>query len=116
MAEIREVWTACLDDDYGRIVRLLILTGQRKGEIGNLTTSEVDLDKKQIDLPGTRTRNARAHIVPLSDEAVAILNPPDKRNERACLFGRGAGGFSGWSKKPNVSSTSASLQPEKCRA
>ena len=35
-AELVEVWKACLDDDYGRIVRLLILTGQRKTEVGDL--------------------------------------------------------------------------------
>src|SRR5262249_4470583 len=41
-SELIEVWNACLDDDYGRIVRLLILTGQRKSEIGNLDWREID--------------------------------------------------------------------------
>lgn len=96
--EIAEVWHACLDDDYGRIVRLLILTGQRKTEVGDLATSEVDLDKRQIDLPGKRTRNGRAHIVPLSGAAMAILKQCVPKQDRRLLFGKGEGGFSGWSK------------------
>jgi integrase len=97
-SEIAEVWHACLDDDYGRIVRLLILTGQRKTEIGDLSKSEVDLDKQQIDLPGERTRNGRAHIVPLCAAALAILKQCEPGDERQLLFGKGEGGFSGWSK------------------
>ncbi len=43
--ELIEVWNACPEDDYGRIVRLLILTGQRRAEIGDLAWSEVARDK-----------------------------------------------------------------------
>ena len=97
-AEIAEVWEASLDDDHGRIVRLLILTGQRRTEIGDLVWSELDLEKRQIDLPGHRTRNGRAHIVPLSHEALAILHNVTRQEGRDFLFGKGVGGFSGWSK------------------
>ena len=34
--ELVEIWRACDGDDYGRIVKLLILTGQRRGEIASL--------------------------------------------------------------------------------
>ena len=95
--ELREVWRACLDDDYGRIVRLLILTGQRKTEIGDLTWTEINQRQRQIELPGARTKNKRFHIVPLSDEAMALL--PQPREAREHVFGRAANaGFSGWSK------------------
>jgi integrase len=94
--ELVEVWDACLDDDFGRIVRLLILTGQRRAEIGDLAWSEVDLDKRQIELAEYRTKNHRPHIVPLSDEALALL--PEKSEARDLIFGIGAGGFGGWSK------------------
>jgi integrase len=97
-AELVEVWNACLDDDYGRIVRLLILTGQRKTEIGNLTCTEICVGGRHIDLPGLRTRNGRAHIVPLSDQAFALLPTKSDEEDRDLLFGKGAGGFSGWSK------------------
>jgi integrase len=97
-AELVVVWRACGDDDHGRIVRLLILTGQRKSEIGDLSWPEVDLEKRQLDLPPERTKNRKAHLVPLSDQALAIIEGISRRQGRDLLFGIGAGGFSGWSK------------------
>jgi integrase len=96
--ELVEVWEVCGDDDYGRIVRLLILTGQRKTEIGDLVWPEIDFDKRQIELPPERTKNRRAHLVPLADEALEILADVAALCGRDLVFGRGAGGFSGWSK------------------
>jgi integrase len=96
--ELVEVWNACLDDDHGRIVRLLILTGQRRAEMGDLCWPEVKLEKRQIELPERRTKNGRAHVVPLSDEALAILEGIAATDGRDLVFGMGAGGFSGWSK------------------
>ncbi len=95
--ELIEVWRACRDDDYGRIVRLLILTGQRRAEIGDLGWSEIDPHKRQIELPASRVKNGRPHLVPLSDQALEILETIE-REDRELVFGRGAGGFSGWSK------------------
>ena len=95
--EISDVWHACLDDDYGRIVKLLILTGQRKTEIGDLVWTEINRVQRQIELPSSRTKNKRFHIVPLTNEAMALLPPP--REDREHIFGRSMGtGFSGWSK------------------
>ena len=37
--EIRAVWRACQDDDFGRIIKLLLLTGCRRNEIGGLQWS-----------------------------------------------------------------------------
>ena len=62
-SELLEVWQACEGaDEYGSIVRLLILTGQRRAEIGDLAWSEVDMEKRQIDLPERRTKNGRPHM------------------------------------------------------
>ena len=97
-AELVEVWNACLGDDYGRIVRLLILTGQRRAEIGNLAWSEVAVEKRQVELPERRTKNGRAHVVPLSHEAFFILENIPKRDDRDFVFGIGSGGFGGWSR------------------
>jgi integrase len=97
-AELVEVWKACADDDYGQIVRLLILTGQRKTEIGDLTWQEIDLEKRQLDLPPERTKNGRPHLVPLSDEAIKLLKETPRFEARSFAFGQGARGFQGWSK------------------
>jgi integrase len=97
-AELIEVWRECGDDDYGRIVRLLILTGQRKSEIGDLAWSEIDLDRRQLELPPERTKNEQAHLVPLSDDALAILKVVTRHEGRSFLFGQGSRGFQGWSR------------------
>jgi integrase len=93
-AELVEIWHACGNDDFGKIVKLLILTGQRRSEIGGLRWSEIPDRLRQIELPGQRVKNHRAHIVPLSDEALALL--PERSEGREVLFGRSADGFLGW--------------------
>ena len=73
MAESAQVWLAAPDNDYGRIVQLLLLTGCRRDEIGGLRWSEVDLKARTITLPGERTKNGRPHVIPLSEPAIGIL-------------------------------------------
>jgi integrase len=96
-AELVEVWKSCGDHEHSRIVRLLILTGQRKSEIGDVTWPEIDFHRRQIELPPERTKNKRAHIVPLSEAALAILKGVLAIEGRERVFGRGVGGFSHWS-------------------
>jgi integrase len=72
--ELGAVWRASLSlGEYGAIVRLLILTGQRRSEIAEMTWSEIDLAAKVWTLPAARAKNGRMHSVPLSDAALAIL-------------------------------------------
>jgi integrase len=98
MAEAAAVWPAAPDNDYGRIVRLLLLTGCRRDEIGALRWSEIDLEARTITLPGERTKNGRPHVIPLSESAIGILGALNRRADRDLVFGFGTGGFSGWSK------------------
>ncbi|MEI7876008.1 MAG: site-specific integrase, partial [Alphaproteobacteria bacterium] len=84
--------------DYGRVVRLLVLTGCRRDEIGSLRWSEINRDARLIALPGERTKNSRPHDVPLSDAALGVLDSAPRRVNRDFVFGEGKGGFSGWSK------------------
>ena len=93
--ELADVWAALEDDQFGDIVRLLILTGQRREEIGSLRWSEVDFERGLIALPPARTKNKRLHEVPLSPLARAIIKQQSRR--RDLVFGIGKGGFSGWS-------------------
>jgi integrase len=80
-AEINALWNACSDNtDFSQIVRLLLLTGQRRNEIGFLQCSEVNLGNGILTLPAERTKNGREHILPLSRQAVAILKAiPDRK-------------------------------------
>jgi integrase len=93
MDELVAVWSACRDDDYGRIVRLLILTGQRRGEVGGLLWPEVDLEKALWTLPKERAKNGCSNTVPLVPAALALL---PARTGQDNLFGQGAGGFRNW--------------------
>lgn len=109
-AELREIWLATdasndhgnrfVSADYAQIVKLLILTGQRRDEIGGLRNAEVlevgGADGARIDLPGERTKNHRPHVVPLSEIAMRYLPAP--RSSSDFRFGRVGTGFSGWSK------------------
>src|SRR5262249_40191328 len=71
--ELRAIWNALDDDRYGAIVKLLALTGLRRGEAGGRRGSEVDLDGEVLRLPAERCKNKRPHDVPLSAPALAIL-------------------------------------------
>jgi integrase len=95
-AELVAIWNAAPAGDYGHIVKLLMLTGQRRDEIANLRWSEVGDD--QIALPAARTKNSRPHDVPLSPMARSVLDEALEVDERDNVFGRGQAGFSGYSK------------------
>ena len=92
-AELVKVWNACVDDDFGKIVRLLILTGCRRGEIGSLKWSEIDLDAGTITIPAERTKNGKAHTLTLPEMALDILRTIPRRNGRDFLFGQSGQGF-----------------------
>jgi integrase len=79
--ELRKLWHALGDGRYADVVRLLLLTGQRRTEIGGLIWSEVDFDRKLIVLAPDRTKNSRHHEVPLSSQALTILQRQPKRTE-----------------------------------
>jgi integrase len=96
-AELAEVWAALGDDQYDDIVRLLILTGQRREEVGALRWSEVDLVRGLIVLGPERTKNRRLHELPLCNATRAILDRQPRRKGRDLVFGYGPGPFSGWS-------------------
>ncbi len=98
-AELAEIWRVLPDDDYGRITKLLMLTGQRRGEVAGMRWSELDpLDDAMWRLPAERTKNGKPHEVPLTPLALAIIKAVLRKAERDLLFGRGPNGFSGWGK------------------
>ena len=71
------------EGDYGAIVRLLILTGQRREEVGGMLWSEIDLEAAMWRIASERTKNARPHEVPLSSPAMDILGSAIGRRARA---------------------------------
>jgi len=113
-AEIAEIWRAADEAaaPYGTIIRLLILTGQRRGEVAGMAWNEISDDLTIWHLPPERTKNGAAHMVPLNTPARDLLRallPSDANEAKRVLNERRATGtlilpgavgttFAGWSK------------------
>jgi integrase len=95
--ELAAIWraTACAGPFNG-IVRLLILTGQRREEVAGMTWAEVSDDFSTWTIPASRAKNSATHIVPLSTLAQDLLRSPHQYGELAFPGLRGP--FNGWSK------------------
>ena len=63
---------------FGPIVRLLILTAQRRGEVAGIEWSELDLDAGLWTIPAAKAKNGKAHIVHLAAPAIEILRDVER--------------------------------------
>jgi integrase len=96
--ELVAIWNACLDSGYGRIVKLLTLTGARREECGAMMVTEIDLDAGTWTIPAARAKNGREHMLPLSPAARAIIAKVERIEGQDHLFGGAADhGFQRWS-------------------
>ena len=95
--ELKAIWGACRDDDFSRIVQLLMLTGCRRDEIGDLEFSEIDFDTGMLVIPGRRIKNGRELRLKLPAIALDILRMVRRREGCAHLFGTPGKGFTSWS-------------------
>ena len=73
--ELRAYQRACdrMAEPFGPLLRLLLLTGQRREEVAALPWAELDLAGAIWHLPASRTKNKRASDVPLAEQVVVIL-------------------------------------------
>jgi integrase len=95
--EIVKIWHASADDDFGRVTRLLILTGCRRAEVGGMAWSELDIENGTWTIPKERSKNGRAHTLPLMPMALEIVRAVPQRMGRDQLFGQThSAGFSQW--------------------
>jgi integrase len=97
--ELTAIWRATGNTGFpfGTIVRLLLLTGQRREEVGGMTWAELSDDLATWTIPGARTKNGAPHIVPMSEPARALLRSLP-RQSRLVLPGERTTPFGGWSK------------------
>jgi integrase len=92
--QLQAIWHALEDDAYGNILRLLILTGQRRSEIAHLVWPNIGKD--EINLP--RTKNDHAHTFPLGPVSKEIIKSAPRLNSTPLLFPSDAlTVFAGWS-------------------
>jgi integrase len=97
-AELVRIWRSCRDDDFGRIVRLLICMPCRRSEIGAIAYSEFDNPENPSTwtLPAARSKNGRAHTLPLPTMALDIIKAVPKMATRDFLFGARGHGYTRW--------------------
>ena len=95
-AELAAVWRAAAEWPYGAVVRLLALTGARREEIGRLRWDEIQGDT--IHLEGTRTKNGRPHLIPLSAPALAVLTEVPRIGDDLVFTLDGVQPVSAWSR------------------
>ena len=102
-AELVAVWRAAetTRGNFSKIIRLLILTGMRRGECAQLRGEYIDRDKRIITLPGSATKNGNEHHVYYGPLTAAILVP----TQIGWLFparGRPKNAFSGFTQPKRV--------------
>lgn len=102
--ELRRIWTAAPQTHpcFGPIVRLLIVTGQRREEVSSMDWNELDRSAKIWTLPSDRTKNSEPNTVPLNALAISELDQRAKGTtwpKRGRVFATSTGaGFTAYAK------------------
>jgi integrase len=91
-SEPKSLWNALKEEDPAikHVLRLILLTGQRPGEVMGAIWDEVDLEQGLWTIPGSRTKNQLPSVVPLSPQALRefekqkafLENQKQKREKR----------------------------------
>ena len=113
--ELRSIWQACEEPDdtqrsssvalpasFCTIVQLLILTGQRRGEIAALQASYFSHNQQTICLPSELTKNRREHTFPIGPLAIELMQKHIPTGSSSTFIfparGKKSKPFNGWSK------------------
>jgi integrase len=110
--ELVAVWkvTEKLGWPFGSAFQLLMLTGARLGEIGQLRWSEIV--GREICLSGARTKNGEPHTIPLSAAALTVIHTlPRIGDSDLVLTTTGETPVSGWSKAKQQIDALAKIPP-----
>lgn len=73
-AELKAIWYACPDNAFGHSVKVLMLTGLRRGEVEHLEVNNYGVAK----LEGANTKNHRGYAFPIPADAQFYLTTPLK--------------------------------------
>jgi integrase len=102
--EIKSLWNATNEPThFNRIVRLLLLTGQRRGEIAALRKEWVCANV--VTLPASLTKNGRPHSFPIASLSNSVISSAATRNEGLIfpsLSKKASTPFNGWSKSKSA--------------
>jgi integrase len=101
--ELAHIWRAAGDNAYGKVIKLLALTGCRRQEVGGLRWDEINLETCTLAIPAKRTKNKCEHVLPLPSLAMEIIQSVPHRVGRDHLFGtRSPDGLSHWHAKADL--------------
>ena len=101
-----------LDDEgypFGPVVKLLILTGQRRGEVTQMRWSQIDAKAKTWLIPAELSKNGREHLLPLSTHVMHVLDTLPRMHDDVLFPARGndESVISGFTRAKNRSRTCA---------
>ncbi len=90
-AELAAIWRAAEEDGYpvSHIVRLLILTAQRRGEIAGMRWQDIDLEAPLWSLPAELTKANRAHAVPMCGLVPSLIRSVPRISDTLLFPARG---------------------------
>jgi len=98
--ELRAVWNACADmGGFGSIVKVLLLTGQRRDKVGTMKWDDLK-DGKWI-IPSEDREKGNAGTLPLPQQVLDIIKaqPRISRNPYVFAAGTGNGAFNSFSQR-----------------
>jgi len=89
--ELKAVWHALDTEAYpfGEMTKLLLLTGQRRGEVSQMRWSQLDLKSATWTIPEELSKNGREHFLPHSPSAIAILKKLPRLHDDLVFPARG---------------------------
>ena len=73
LIRLTEALAAYPDQHTADAIRLLLLTGARRGEVLSLTWDQIDFESGTWTKPGATTKQKTEHVVPLSAPALQLL-------------------------------------------
>jgi integrase len=116
-AELRALWLACEHEGaLGQAIRMLILTGARRNEIGHMVWSEIDKQCRVWMLPAVRSKNKRVHTILLSSQARAVIEARPRFAGCPYVFSAdGKGPVNNWDKVKRRVSARAEIAADSWR-
>ncbi len=101
-SEIKAIWKHLSENQFKRnppdIFKLILLTGQRPGEVAGMAWSEIDLQSGVWAIPKERTKSKKqAHLVPLSEQAMQIISARQD-NKSSFVFPSNHGSKEGYTR------------------
>ena len=98
--ELCWLWEACqlVGFPFGPLIKLLVLTGQRRDEVAGAEWSELDFKRRLWTMPREKAKNNRAHEIQLSDAAIEVLQSIPRLDAALVFTTTGTRPVSGFSK------------------